>query len=83
MNESENKIRSNVIHLLNQIGDESRCKKCNMTIYWVTHKNGKKTPYTSEGLNHFVDCPFAREFRTSPTQDRKSLAAGEEQGSIF
>lgn len=57
------RIEKNVLRLLKQVGDESKCKGCGATIYWVRHKNGKKAPYTVEGLNHFADCPKAQSFR--------------------
>ncbi len=38
------------------------CRGCQAPIYWVTHKNGKRTPYTPAGLNHFIDCPAAAQF---------------------
>ncbi len=49
--------------LLNAIGDPGECRACNRKLFWVTHRNGKKTPYTPEGLNHFVDCPAAKDFK--------------------
>ncbi len=48
--------------LLTNIGDPGKCRGCSAEIFWVTHKNGKKTPYTPAGLNHFVDCPAAKQF---------------------
>lgn len=57
---SQNENMKSFIRL---IGDEGRCKGCGVLIYWVKHKNGKAAPYTAEGLNHFVDCPAAKEFR--------------------
>lgn len=37
--------------------------RCGLLIYKVTHLNGKTAPYTEAGLNHFVDCPNAGDFR--------------------
>jgi len=48
--------------LLKNIGDPGNCRGCQAEIYWVTHKNGKKTPYTPAGLNHHVDCVAAKQF---------------------
>lgn len=59
----EEQLRKNIIALLNNIGDAGHCRGCSAAIYWVTHKNGKKTPYTLEGLNHFADCPAAARFK--------------------
>jgi hypothetical protein len=45
--------------LVNHVGKKASCDgpNCGRTIYWITHTNGKRTPYTEAGLNHFVDCP--------------------------
>ena len=62
MTECVVKQRQVMAHLLKQIGEPGICKGCNAAIVWVTHKNGKKTPYTLEGQSHFADCPAAKEF---------------------
>jgi len=49
--------------LLDNIGDQGVCRGCQAPIYWVTHRNGKKTPYTSSGLNHFIDCEAREQFK--------------------
>lgn len=49
--------------ILHNVGDEGKCRGCQARIFWVTHKNGKKVPYTGAGLNHFVDCPAAEQFK--------------------
>lgn len=59
----EAQLAKNVITLLMNVGDQGECRGCKAEIYWVTHKNGRKTPYTPEGLNHFVNCPAAERFR--------------------
>lgn len=51
-----------MIAILGNIGDPGTCRGCQVKIYWVTHKNGKKTPYTPAGLNHFVDCEARSQF---------------------
>ena len=48
--------------LLGLIGDKGVCAGCKAEIYWVVHRNGKRTPYTPVGLNHFIDCPEAARF---------------------
>lgn len=49
--------------ILQHVGDKGVCKGCSRDIWWVKHKNGKAVPYTWEGLNHFIDCPKAKEFK--------------------
>lgn len=40
------------------------CKRCQTPIVFVKHKkSGKIAPYTLQGVNHFVDCPFSSEFQ--------------------
>lgn len=48
--------------LLHQIGEPDKCRGCEAPILWVRHLNGRKTPYTPAGLNHFVDCPQSERF---------------------
>ncbi len=52
-----------ILNLLYNAGDPGTCRGCNALIYWITHRNGKKTPYTPAGLNHFIDCPAAKNFK--------------------
>jgi hypothetical protein len=52
-----------LIDLLFKIADHSDCKGCGAKVFWLTHKNGKKAPYTEAGLNHFADCPAADRFK--------------------
>lgn len=49
--------------LLRNIGDLAQCSGCHALIYWVKHRNGKQTPYETNGLNHFISCPRADQFR--------------------
>jgi len=39
------------------------CKACSTELFFVRHANGKLTPYTSDGVNHFVNCPEAARFK--------------------
>ena len=56
-------MRKRMTHLLRQIADEGSCRGCGAIIHWVKHQNGKKVPYTPQGLNHFIDCPNREDFR--------------------
>ena len=49
--------------LLDKIGDRSACAACQAEIYFVRHANGKNAPYTPAGLNHFINCPMAGQFK--------------------
>lgn len=49
--------------LLELVGDPGICRGCQRQIYWMRHKNGARVPYTSAGLNHFVDCTEREQFR--------------------
>lgn len=52
-----------MVALLNNVADVGHCKGCGASIKWVRHRNGKRTPYDISGLNHFVSCPDAKEFK--------------------
>lgn len=52
--------------LLANIGDAGICRGCQAPIAWVTHRNGKKTPYTPAGIVHFIDCPERAQFAKKP-----------------
>jgi len=58
-------LLSNINLLLKLVGSQGQCKGCGLEIYWVRHNNGKKAPYTKDGLNHFADCKVADRFRKS------------------
>jgi hypothetical protein len=51
--------------LLQHIAEFERpCKACHAKLYFVRHKkSGAITPYTANGLNHFIACPSAPAFR--------------------
>lgn len=51
--------------LLIAVGEDGVCRgeHCDAEIIWVVHANGRRTPYTAEGLNHFIDCPDRDGFR--------------------
>ncbi len=51
--------------LLSHVGKKGTCDgpNCGAPIWFVIHSNGKRTPYTPAGLNHFVDCPDRERFQ--------------------
>lgn len=49
--------------LFELIGNQALCKGCDAAIYWVEHRNGKRVPYTSAGVNHFINCSEAARFK--------------------
>lgn len=63
--ERENaRLRSNIQLLYKSLGlDQGQCRACGCPIWWVITKNGKRAPFTAEGLNHFADCEGADQFR--------------------
>ena len=70
MSDEEN-LRRNIHLLLKQVGDIAICKGCGKEIYWVKHKNGKATPYNTEGMNHFADCVKAQDFRKEKPREAR------------
>lgn len=50
--------------ILALVAEETRsCRRCPMTLYFVRHRNGHLAPYTIDGVNHFINCPAAKDFR--------------------
>ncbi len=56
-------MKANVAKLLAAVGQRGACRGCGREIWWLVHSNGKRAPYTRAGLNHFIDCPRAKEFK--------------------
>lgn len=56
-------LKKRIEAILSNTGSWSQCKGCYKPIYWMVHNNGKKVPYTPEGLIHFVDCPVREQFK--------------------
>ena len=50
--------------LLRLVAEELRpCGACGVELAMVRHRNGKLAPYTMAGVNHFIDCEKAAQFR--------------------
>ena len=68
--------QKNIRTMLNRIGNYTKCPACQTEMWWVTHKNGKKAPYTVTAVVHFNECKVAEGFgqsqrqRTSNSEDR-------------
>jgi hypothetical protein len=63
-------LEERIKRLLTLTANEIRpCKACQATIYMVIHNNGKTAPYTEDGLNHFINCPNAGQFRRGNAAD--------------
>lgn len=57
-------IEARMESLLRLVAEEIRpCARCKTVIAMVRHKNGKLGPYTMDGVNHFINCPNAQDFR--------------------
>jgi hypothetical protein len=57
-------VEKRLADLLQRVAREVRpCKACGTQIALVMHANGKLTPYTIDGVNHFINCPLADAFR--------------------
>lgn len=57
----------NVRRLLDAIAFTKTCS-CGRAIWMVRHKSNALTPYTDEGVNHFIDCPDREKFRAKATR---------------
>lgn len=60
------RLRDNISKLLTNTADRGICRGCGAQIFWLRHKNGRATPYTAEGANHFIDCAARDEFKRKP-----------------
>lgn len=49
--------------LMSLVGEPGICRGCQAPIYWLRYRLGAMVPYTSSGLNHFVNCPERARFR--------------------
>ena len=57
-------LEARISTLIELIAESHRaCKACHATIYFVRHRNRSLAPYTLDGLNHFLTCPDAKEFK--------------------
>jgi hypothetical protein len=71
LTEEHGRVLKAIKILLHAAGEESTCRGCPTTIWWVHHLNGKTTPYDVDGTNHFVTCPASRNFRKAPATTGK------------
>jgi hypothetical protein len=57
-------LEERIRRLLELAAEETRCcKACGALLFFVRHNNGKRAPYTVDGLNHFINCPAAQQFK--------------------
>ncbi len=57
-------LEQRIESLLRNVAEEIRpCRACGAELAMVRHKNGKLAPYTMAGVNHFIDCEKADQFR--------------------
>jgi hypothetical protein len=64
-------IEEALVDLLRLIGTEGICRGCGAGIWWVRHANDRPVPYSRKGINHFIDCPNAKDFRREPRNERR------------
>jgi hypothetical protein len=56
------------------------CRGCGRNVWWLAMPSGKRAPYTTEGLSHFVDCPQAQQFRVQQQAARDASEHQRRQG---
>jgi len=60
----EEEIKNLVIERLEKAGIKTdRCRKCQKTIVYMQTIHGNWAPMTMSLINHFADCPNAKDFR--------------------
>lgn len=71
-------LEQRIAYILKNANVGSRpCKACGTMLYWLLHNNGKQVPYTHEGVNHFIDCPRAPQFRKAAAPPAAEVEAGQ------
>jgi hypothetical protein len=64
-------IEKRLATLLMLVAEEVRpCKACGVQLAFVRHHNGRLAPYTIDGVNHFIACPKAEDFRKQKAASR-------------
>jgi hypothetical protein len=65
-------LEERVEDLLEKVADITRqCRACGETIYFVRHRvSGRLAPYTREAINHFANCPGAKQFKRAAGTSR-------------
>jgi len=64
-------IEKRMATLLMLIAEEVRpCKACGVQLAFVRHHNGRLAPYTIDGVNHFITCEKAEDFRKQKAVSR-------------
>lgn len=51
--------------LVHHVGTPGECRGCHAAIVWIRHRNQKLVPYNPDGVNHFVTCPEALQFKAN------------------
>lgn len=63
MDESPAGYRRAIRNVLQGLGVPALCRGCRQSVTWVKHANGKNAPYDPTGINHFITCKKAKEFK--------------------
>lgn len=73
-------IQRNIRTLLNRIGNYTKCPACKAEMWWITHKNGKKAPYSVEAVVHFKECTAAEGL--GQPQRRNGASSGDQSSDV-
>lgn len=70
MSENLPPLEERVEKLLEAIAEITRsCRSCGQTLYFVRHRaSNRLAPYTREAVNHFANCPEAKQFKKAAGQ---------------
>lgn len=65
-NTEEGRLRASLKSVLECAAELIRpCKRCSAPLYFVRSQRGTVIPFTTDGRNHFTNCPHASEFHRS------------------
>jgi hypothetical protein len=62
-NREVEQLRANIIHLLRNVAESAFCKGCHQQVWWLIHRNGKRTPYDCDAKPHFATCSEREQFK--------------------
>jgi hypothetical protein len=69
-------LEERILALLKHVGEPGRCRGCGLAIYWVRHPDsGRNAPYDPDGVNHFITCPRADDFRKKKALAKRAAPA--------
>jgi hypothetical protein len=58
--EQHHRVLKAVATLVHSAGRQDVCKRCRAMVYWITHRNGRPSPYNVDGTRHLANCQTSK-----------------------